>query len=245
MLLRHHPFPVNAHFDLSLVLTYAAPVEAIAPLLPPVLQPDTWQDRWAFVAAAAVQTKALRPAGFPTLLGRDFLLTGYRVFVRYTTSKGKRLRGLYILRSETDKPQMTRLGNFFTHYHYRTVRDLRILRKQTTVRVEAPSTGLHIEAELHDAEPPIPTGSPFASWKEARRFAGPLPHTFTYDAAYRRVLIVEGRRDDWTPRPVSVAEARVPFIESLGIPGLHLAAAFAVENIPYHWAKGRWDTPQP
>jgi hypothetical protein len=50
----------------------------------------------------------------------------------------------------------------------------------------------------------LPEGSPFADWKEARRFAGPLPFTFTYTAKKKQVLIIEGVRENWKPEPVRV-----------------------------------------
>jgi hypothetical protein len=53
---------------------------------------------------------------------------------------------------------------------------------------------------------PLPAGSPVADWKEARRFAGPLPFTFTYDAAREQRLIIEGVRENWKPVPVTVIE---------------------------------------
>ena len=68
-----------------------------------------------------VQTKYLRPKGFPKFMGNDFFLAGYRIFVRYTTNAGKRYRGLYILKSETDKKKMTFNRNIFTHYKYNTI----------------------------------------------------------------------------------------------------------------------------
>ena len=105
-LLKNHPFAVEAFFESSFVLTFAFPKEQIQPLIPECLQLDTFQDKWAFVAVAMVQTKNLRPKGLPEFLGNDFFLIGYRVFVRYTTHEGKRLRGLYILKSETDKKKM-------------------------------------------------------------------------------------------------------------------------------------------
>ena len=62
--LRDHPFEVDAHFDFSLVLTWALPAEVLQPLLPPTLQVDTFDDaagkRWGFLAVAMVQTKGLR-----------------------------------------------------------------------------------------------------------------------------------------------------------------------------------------
>ncbi len=96
-LLKNHPFAVEAFFDYSFVLTYAFQKKDLQPLIL-----DTYLDRWAFVAVALVQTKALRPKDFPAFLGNDFFLMGYRIFVRYITPTGKRLRGLYILKSETD-----------------------------------------------------------------------------------------------------------------------------------------------
>src|SRR5262245_59454585 len=95
--LKNHPFAVEAFFDRSLVLTFAIPKEQVQPLIPELLQLDTFDDKWAFIAVAMVQTRSLRPKGFPKILGNDFFLIGYRVFVRYTNRAGKNLRGLYIL----------------------------------------------------------------------------------------------------------------------------------------------------
>ena len=81
---------------------------------------DTFKDQWAFIAVAMVQTSGLRPKGFPRFLGRDFFLIGYRIFVRFTTKEGKRLRGLYIIKSETNSEIMKFAGNIFTHYNYKT-----------------------------------------------------------------------------------------------------------------------------
>jgi hypothetical protein len=116
--LKNHPFAVEAFFESSLVLTFALPKEQLQHLIPECLQLDTFQDKWAFVAVAMVQTNDLRPKGFPKFMGNDFFLIGYRVFVRYTNSAGKNLRGLYILKSETDKKKMELMGNIFTHYNY-------------------------------------------------------------------------------------------------------------------------------
>ncbi len=104
--LKNHPFAVQAYFEHSIVLSFAVPKEELEPLIPACLELDTFQDKWAFVTLAMVQTKSLRPKGFPKILGNDFFLLGYRIFVKYQTNKGKRLRGLYILKSETDSKKM-------------------------------------------------------------------------------------------------------------------------------------------
>lgn len=239
--LKNHPFAVEAFFETSLVLTYAVPKEAVVPLLPECLTPDTYQDTWAFVAVALVKTKDLRPKGFPSYLGNDFILTGYRIFVRYTTSEGKRLRGLYILRSETNKSRMSFFGNIFTHYNYKTT-DIDFTTNGTILNVKSIQSKLNVTVDLDEtSDIPLPAGSPFREWKEARRFAGPLPFTFTYDAATRSVLIIEGVREDWTPRPVRVLQHESGFIDQLNLKPIVLANAFVIKDIPYYWKKGRID----
>ena len=197
--LKNHPFAVEAFFESSLVFTFAIPKEQIQHLIPECLELDTFNDKWAFIAVAMVQTKALRPKGFPKMLGNDFFLIGYRVFVRFTNHAGKSLRGLYILKSETDKKKMEFFGNIFTHYNYTTT-DINQKRQNGITEINSDKSGFKIRIENSDNENiSLPNGSPFADWKEARRFAGPLPFTFTYNPADKKILIIEGVRENWKP----------------------------------------------
>lgn len=233
--LNHHPFAVEAHLARTTVLTYAAPAAALQPLLPPCLALDTYGGA-GFVAVAMVQTQSLRPRGLPAWLGQDFFLIGYRLLVRYRTRAGKRLRGLYILRSETDRRRMALLGNLLTNYRYAHVSIAQESRPDQQ-RIYSPDTGLDVRvAEPAGPEPALPPGSPFTDWAQARRFAGPLPFTFAWHPP--QVVIVQGQREFWTPRPVQVQAARVPFLAQLPGP-LTLASAFVTEDIPYHWQRGR------
>lgn len=237
--LKDHPFAVEAFFKSSVVLSYALPKERLQPLIPECLELDTFQDKWAFVAAAMVQTTGLRPKGFPAFLGNDFFLIGYRIFVRYRTTEGKRLRGLYILRSQTDRQKMQLFGNIFTHYNYSTT-DIRQSAQGAIQEIHSTKSKLHVIFEKGSESTPLPAGSPFADWKEARRFAGPLPFTFTYNAPKREVLIIEGVRENWTPKPVLVKQQSVGFLEELGLSEeAVLANAFIISDIPYLWKKGR------
>lgn len=233
-----HPFPVQAYFDYSLVLTYAYPIETLRPLIPDCLELDTFQDQYAFVAVAMVQTRHLRPKGFPQWMGNDFFLAGYRIFVRYHSQSGRRLRGLYILRSETNKPKMRILGNIFTNYKYSTIRISAEFISGQSAQIESASTGMKVVADLSDeGSIPLPVGSPFSDWREARKFAGPMPFTFSVNP--KEVVIVEGKRSQWQPRPVRILEASVPQLSSLVADTPLLANAFVTENIPYEWSSGR------
>lgn len=236
--LKNHPFAVEAFFESSLVLTFAVPKEQLENLIPECLQLDTFQDKWAFIAVAMVQTKDLRPKGFPKALGNDFFLIGYRIFVRYKNNAGKNLRGLYILKSETDKKKMEFMGNLFTHYNYTTT-DIHQAEHATTKEIISVKSDFKITIDKTEDSIPLPPLSPFADWKEARRFAGPLPFTFTYNKGTKEVLIIEGVRENWTPMPVKVINYEFGFLSSLKLENSLLANAFIIKNIPYYWKKGK------
>lgn len=245
--LKNHPFPVQAFFDYSLVFSFAVPKEELQNKIPACLELDTFKSwdnegketEYAFVAVAMVKTKELRPKGFPKFMGNNFFLIGYRIFVNYTDSKGKKLRGLYILKSETDKAKMQILGGIFTQYKYSII-DINIQKTDKQLSIFSKKTDFVAKVEFEE-NINLPKNSPFKDWKEARRFAGPLPNTFTFNSKTNEVLIIKGLRQNWRPTPVKVLEYKIPFLEELNLKNAILANAFQIENIPYEWEKGKID----
>lgn len=240
--LQSHPFAVEAYFRRSLVLTYAVPKSALADFVDPGLELDTY-DEWGFLAIAMVQTEGLRPRGFPTWLGRDFFLSGYRIFTRFHRPGQSTLRGLRILRSDTDRAMMARLGNLFTKYHYRLAQvSVSASPESLAVSVRTPQSeaDLELEADLTSIPAALPPGSPFRSLEDARKFAGPLPFTFSYDASRQRMVVIKGVRTEWNPQPVRVEVRRATFLESprFSQVDVRLANAFYLEGVPYTWMPG-------
>ncbi len=237
-ILKNHPFAVEAFFESSTVLTFAVPKEQIENLIPECLTLDSFQDKWAFIAVAMVQTKDLRPKGFPKFMGNDFFLIGYRLFVRYTTNAGKNLRGLFILKSETDKKKMEFMGNIFTHYNYTTT-DIQQTEHNKTKEISSIKSNFKLILDKSEENISLPEHSPFVDWKEARRYAGPLPFTFTYNKETKEVLIIEGVRQNWTPNPIKVIDYDFEFLRNLKLQNSVLANSFVIRNIPYQWKKGK------
>jgi hypothetical protein len=240
--LRRHPFAVEAFLRRSLVLAFAYPVDLLQRLLPPGLAVDAHEDH-GFVAVALVQTERLRPAALPAWCGRDFFLAGYRVFCRYRRRDGRVLRGLRILRSYADRRSMVVAGNLFTGYAYRWCR-AHVERTTRTLSYEITTRrgdgDLSVRARVGHAAIAPPPGSPFADLGVARRFAGPLPFTFGHEPRTRSMVIVQGLRADWQPKPVQVDDVRCSFLERppFAAAPLRLANAFLVENVPYRWQRG-------
>jgi hypothetical protein len=239
-LLQRHPLAIDAHFDFSLVLTYAFPAQQLAPLLPAGLRVDRFGP-WGFVAIAMVQTRGLRPAIAPRLLGQSFFLTGYRIFTTFNAG-GRTLRGLYILRSDTNRRLMAAAGNLLTHYRYRVARvDAGRSAEQVHCRIQTPggAADLEVTADLHTPAAP-PEGSPFATHAQARRFAGPLPHTFDEERETGSIIVIKATRRRWNPQPVHVEVKQAAFLERGPFAGTtpRLASAFYVQDIDYRWNRG-------
>jgi hypothetical protein len=239
--LRRHPVPVRAHFRECLTLTYALPAETLRPLAPPGLELETLNGR-GFLAVALVQTTGLRPGPLPESMGGDFFLAGYRVFTTFRCPDGRRLRGLRILRSDASTAAMVIGGNLLTHYNYHRC-DARIEPSGDgcRVRVVTPDGAGDLEVEAGSAPGGLPAGSPFASLKEARRFAGPLPFTFDYEPETHAIIAIEAVRTRWRPEPVDVQVRRIGFFDQPLFRGVTpvLAGAFRVRDIDYGWKRGR------
>jgi uncharacterized protein YqjF (DUF2071 family) len=246
LLIKRHPLAMAAHFEQVLVLTYALPQEVLAPLLPPGLALDCFGQH-GFLAIAMVQTRNMRPQHLPSRLGRDFFLTGYRIFTRYRTTSGRTLRGLRILRSDTDSEAMVRWGNHLTHYNYQKVSvDYRRTESAIDIKVVTRdgAADLCVRADLSHQPASLPVGSPFPDFRTARRFAGPLPFTFDYEPETHSIVRIQGVRKQWDPIPVRVDVLQNSFLEhepfACGSPVL--ASAFRVTNVDYVWKRGLRET---
>jgi Uncharacterized conserved protein (COG2071) len=239
--LKRHPIPVKAYFRHVLVLTYAFAPEVLEPLLPNGLVLDTWHG-CAFLAIALVQTEEMRPSFLPAAMGRNFFLSGYRIFARLEGSES--LRGLRILRSDTDRRLMVAAGNLLTHYNY-SLCSAKVEERGEEIRwmVRTPrgDADLDVIARVREADAALPAESPFQSMAEARRFAGPLPYTFDDEAETGGIIAIQAVRKEWNPRPVEVEVRQCVFLkhEPFCDAGPALANAFYVHDVDYKWLRGR------
>jgi len=239
---KRHPFPVIARFDRVVAVSFAFPEEVLSAMVPRGLAIDSYEG-FGFVTVALVWTRKLRPAGFPEFLGRDFFLSGTRIFTRLEDESGRRLRGLKIIRSETDKRTMVWAGNLMTSYNYRQAR-VSIHEEGAETRIVVKGMDGEVSLDLcfdaQSPDPSLPQGSPFPDWRTARRFAGPMPFTFS-PVSDGRFVVIEGSRDEWKPRPVVVKSWEVGLFKETSLRGATpvLANAFVVEGVDYRWEKGR------
>ena len=234
--------PIKAYFEFSLAFTYALPPAALEPFVSPGLQLDT-HNGFGYLAVVMVQTRDLRPAFVPSGIGLRFFLCGYRIFTRYQTRSGQTLRGLRVLRTDTNRRAMRFFGNLFTHYKYELSR-WGVRKSDGTyeirVKTENGAADLHVEADVRTDRVVLPAGSPFEDFRAALRFAAPLPFTFDYERETHSIIRVQGVRQDWNPRPVPVTVHHCTFLDSDAFRGTKpvLANAFYIERVRYLWTRG-------
>ena len=196
---------VKVDTDENLLLVFGS---VLAALLPPGLVLETHGDS-AFLAIAMLETTGLRPPFAPRIVGRDFFLAGYRILARLEDlgSAATSLRGMFVLRSDTNKRLMVAGGNLLTHFRFShaAVESSRSEGK-LDVRIITPGreADLHVVADVAGAPANLPARSPFPSLADAREYAGPLPYTFDYEAETNSIIMVRGQRDDWHQQPVEV-----------------------------------------
>jgi len=243
--LKRHPLLIRAHFKFTLVLTYAFPGAVLRPLLPPGLTLDVTSTDIGFLAIALVETDHMRPDFLPAWAGSNFFLSGYRIFSRFQSNNGHNLRGLRILRSDTDSAMMAMAGNLLTHYQYQHSKIKRSRNGNTqTISVESPDGKADLELEADLAGPEVlPPGSCFADKREALKFAGPLPFTFNYESETNSIVRVEGVREEWHPRLITVDVKKATYFDQPPFAGAeggnkNLVSAFYLEDIPYYWKPG-------
>lgn len=242
--LRRHPFAMTTHFRHSLVLTWAFPPAALEQFCVPGLELDTYTDpggeEHAFAAIALVDLDQLRPAAVPARFGLAQMMTGYRVFMRMKTDGGATMRGLRILASQATSPLSVWGANLTTRYHYqRAHAHMEETGRTLRAVVSAPHGEADVDVTAYLDERELPESSPFASAKDARRFAGPLPYTFSPDP--EGIVVVKSSRNDWEPVPVRVEVARASFFTHgafAGVPS-RLANAFHVADLDYGWRAGQ------
>ncbi len=233
----YSPFPVEAHFRSSLVLTYYIPRQCVEAMLPAVFELDLVNEDMAAIAVALVDTQSLRPAGWPSSLGRDFVLAGYRLFVRYPRAEGGVRRGLYILGSQTNKKSMKILGNSLTAYRYEYL-PIRFEQEGEICTIEA-ADAMRIKADFseHRFEP----NAVFDSLDLAKKFAGPMPWTFSFQPEQNRVSMVRGQRSLWKPKIAKILHSDIPKLGELGLEDAVFSHAFHVHKIDYLWKKAEYE----
>ena len=186
---------MQAFLKPRLLLTYSAPATELQKLIPECLTLDTFGNN-AFVAVAMVQTKKSAPGDFLNLWTTIFSgrLPDFRALSEF---KGKSYAAFTFWSRLLIKKKMEVLGNTFTHYNY----------SQTDIVVEEVGGCQHFFSRLRhwcvcwrrNREHAVTCRISIPGLEGSATFCGSTP-LFTFNEQ-KKVLIIEGVRENWTPQP--------------------------------------------
>src|SRR5262249_5077632 len=140
----------------------------------------------------------------PRALRMNFYQATYRAHVSYTDFRGRRMRGCYFVRSETNSGLMSLTANLLPEFRGHQCRTYPILMARNgnhrllTVDSEADPAGKVVL--LLDTSRPLsgmPPGSCFRSVRQAYDFLVDFYDAFAYHPDSQEVLVLQIDRGDW------------------------------------------------
>lgn len=98
------------------LINFSVEKEEILPLLPEGLQARDFKGR-ALISMVNVKLRNMRPSFMPAALHFDYQHIGFRLLVDDSKYNDGTAKGIYFLRSFTDKQLMVQGGSWFTNYN--------------------------------------------------------------------------------------------------------------------------------
>ena len=217
------------------LFTFQTPSECAVALLPPELQPVEHHG-CAFWNTVVCQVQNMRPKLSPLPWGVTYWHVAYRLYVRFKTSSGQVIEGLYFLRSDCDNSLMSFVGNILTDFKFNTA-SVRVTlgEHNTDIAIKAPDGDANVR--ITDNPAILPEYSAFRSLDEAKHFLKYKPNGISIGPDHSG-NIVHIMRDEtaWTSKLRSVEQAHWSFLEDKNV---RPEICYEVDAIDYQWNRAR------
>jgi hypothetical protein len=231
--------PVTAHIRERYLVTYRAPAENVARVVPAPLTVDQ-HGGCGFVSVCSLEIDDMGVAGTPSWLrfgNREML---YRVGVRVSGQPS-----FFTLRSDVSSRALARLGAWFSHYRPRLGQlgcDHDGGRFHLTCRSRDGAADAELEVPAPAGDEAAPRASLFADAAEAARFL--LGMRISADVRPGgRVRVQEIDHDPWRARFTTPVRRRFDFVDALaraiGAP-LVYDHTLAMRDLRQTWRAARW-----
>ena len=227
--------PVSGFLSDRLLVTYRAPAEQLAALVPAPFELDVHAG-FGFVSVCAVEILGMRIARSPRALcfdNREFL---YRIGVRHRSNPT-----FLSLRSDVSSSALAWLGRYFSHYRPQRAQ-VTLARAGSRLSMACESRDGYGDAALAvDLAMTGPDHSVFECAEKASAFL--LGMAFSADAVSGRVRVQPIAHTPWTPRFVHAVHARFAFLEQLERrigAALDYDSTLAVQAVHQVWGAAHW-----
>jgi uncharacterized protein YqjF (DUF2071 family) len=231
-----HPVPMRTTFRDCFLVNFRMAPETLASVLPPPLQPDTYDGK-AFLSVVIADMERMRPAFVPSVLGITYQQVVCRAVVRCGSQ-----RGVYFLRSDADNPLMVVMGNLLSFFRFHQARIVRTkggrLHHFDLVADVEDRGDIHATFDVEHGSRTVPASSVFPNIDTAQRFLVELYTAFRPSAVGQRVSSVDISRGEWNITMVDAPRARFDLMDDNALfpaGSTHLDSVIYVEDIEYFW----------
>jgi uncharacterized protein YqjF (DUF2071 family) len=237
------PFAANTVWAEAVCVNYRLDPAALRPVVPDVFDLDLHAGR-AWVTLTASRLKDFGVGRLPAALRMNFYQATYRAHVAYTDFRGRRLRGCYFVRSETNSRLMSLTANLLPEFRAHRCGTSPILMARQgehlllTVDTDPDPAGKVILL-LDTARPlaAMPAGSVFDSVAGAYDFLVDFYDAFSYAPDTGEVLLLQIDRGPWDIQVVEPVDYYLGYFSDGPFPpgSAELDSVFYFRNTPYRW----------
>jgi hypothetical protein len=237
------PFAANTIWEHAICVNVRVQPAALRPLIPTQFELDL-HDGWAYVSLTASRLKDFGAGRIPQVLRRNFYQATYRAHVVFTDFRGRRTRGCYFVRSETNSQVMSLVANLLPEFkaHHCATYPILMARNgdHLLLSVDSGDDPAGKVVLVLDAARPLdrmPDGSRFRSINEAYDFIVDFHDAFSFDAGTNEVFILRIERGDWNILVLEPLDHYLGYFSAgpFAAGAAELDSVFYFRDTPYRW----------
>lgn len=237
------PFEANTVWAEAVSVNIRIHPEALRPLIPPQFELDL-HDGWAFISLTASRLKDFGMGRVPNAVRMNFYQATYRAHVVFTDFRGRRLRGCYFVRSETNSRVMSLTANLLPEFkaHHCSTYPMLMARQQDhfLLSVDSGADPAGKVVLVLDTSRPLsamPARSIFATIPAAYDYIVDFHDAFSYDPVTGDVLILRIERGEWEIQVFDPVDCYLGYVSAGPLPlgAAELDSVFYFRNTPYRW----------
>jgi hypothetical protein len=174
----------------------------------------------------------------------NFYQATYRAHVTYSDFRGRRMRGCYFVRSETNSRLMSLTANLLPEFRAHHCHTYPILMAQngdhllfTVDSEDDPAGKVVMMLDLARPLASMPSGSVFPSVQEAYAFLVDFYDAFAYNPESAEVFLLQIERGEWDIRVFEPLDYYLGYASAGPFPAgsAVLDSVFYFRNVPYRW----------
>ena len=245
------PFTVETDWRECVCLNYRVDPEALRALISPVFEPVIFEgtgshrgQSFAMVSVTVSSIIGIRPRAMPAMLGQNFCNVSYRAVVSFRNAAGEKRVGYEFIKSVTNSPLFTTLGNVLPEYkfhafetgliHFLVKGDARVV----AVELPGEAQDIVVAFDKRMSSSALPRDSIFASREAFDRAVIDLTDAFGYIDGDPYVHVLRIDRDPWNHNFVRAENVYASFFREGTYFGPETATLDSVvhcENVGYRW----------